>query len=115
MAWWLLSLLACSPDPGPDSSADTGDDCVSGAPSDHQGITMSYLCPGRFTMGSPSDEVGHREDERQHRVRLTRGFYLGVHEITRYQFEELMGYTPQTMDRIGDQDAVAFWVSGGDA
>jgi len=32
--------------------------------------------PGRFLMGSPPDEPGRFEDERQHRVTLTRAFDL---------------------------------------
>jgi formylglycine-generating enzyme len=85
---WLLFLLqACTPDPGPD----TGSGCVSGEIADHQGIEMALLCPGRFTMGSPEDEVGRGEDEIQREVTLTRGFWLGVHEVTRYEFEGLTG------------------------
>ncbi len=52
------------------------------------------ICPGTFTMGSPEDEVGRDSDEDQHGVELTRGFYIGVYEVTQGEFEGFMGYQP---------------------
>ena len=37
---------------------------------------MRWIPPGRFLMGSPDTEPGHRDDEVQHPVRLTQGFWL---------------------------------------
>lgn len=85
---FLLVLLACGPE------SDTGTSCRSGAVSDHQGIEMAFICPGRFTMGSPEDEVGHGEEEQQHEVTLTHGFYIGVNEVTREQFVHHLGFEP---------------------
>ena len=42
-------------------------------------------------MGSPPSEEGHKEDERQHRVTLTRGFYLGTYAVTQAQWKAVMG------------------------
>ena len=55
---------------------------------------MAFICPGRFTMGSPEDEVGHGEEEQQHEVTLTHGFYIGVNEVTREQFVHHLGFEP---------------------
>ena len=41
-------------------------------------------------MGSPTDEKGRLFDESQHKVVLSKGFYLGVHEVTRSQFAEFI-------------------------
>ncbi len=101
----LLLLLGCTP---AEDSGDTGLDCSSGATSDHFGIQMAYICPGRFTMGSPENEVGRGDDELEQRVRLTRGFHLGVHELTRYQFEEFTGHPPYPNDQVCEADCVAF-------
>ena len=78
-----------------------GTDCVDtdlalypGAVSDHEGISMAFLCPGSFDMGALANEEGYATDEAWHEVTLTRGFYFGVLEITQAQFEGFMGYQP---------------------
>jgi formylglycine-generating enzyme required for sulfatase activity len=42
-------------------------------------------------MGSPEGEKGRYENERQHWVTLTKGFYLGVHEVTQAEWKAVMG------------------------
>ncbi len=44
-------------------------------------------------MGSPSEELGRYECETQHEVTLTRSFYLGKYEVTREEYEALLGYS----------------------
>jgi formylglycine-generating enzyme required for sulfatase activity len=59
------------------------------------GMELVLLQAGEFRMGSPADEPGHQPDEILHRVRLTKRFYMGVHEVTRRQWAALMpGRTP---------------------
>ena len=60
------------------------------------GATMDlvYCPPGTFVMGSPASEEGHREDETQHQVTLTRGFWIGKYEVTQEQWESVMGSNP---------------------
>ncbi|MFH1465565.1 MAG: formylglycine-generating enzyme family protein [Pseudomonadota bacterium] len=110
-----LLLLGCPPGPGDSAARDTGLACSSGEVSDHQGLPMAYVCPGRFDMGSPEDEVGRGDDELLHRVRLTRGFYLGVHEVTRDEFEAVLGYPPCGSLIFCEQDCVANVVSYNEA
>jgi formylglycine-generating enzyme required for sulfatase activity len=47
---------------------------------------------GSFLMGSPLTEPAREENETQHKVTLTRSFYMGKYEVTQREFEGLMGY-----------------------
>ena len=61
------------------------------------GATMDFVWiePGTFAMGSPSSEPGRFDREGpQHEVTISRGFWLGQHEITQGQWEAVMGTTP---------------------
>jgi len=55
------------------------------------GMTLIYVHPGTFLMGSPIDEPGRQQDETQHPVRLTQGFHLGQTEVTQVQWQRVMG------------------------
>ena len=50
-----------------------------------------FVPAGEFTMGSPSSERDRDDDERQHRVRLTKPFYLAKYEVTQGQWRGLTG------------------------
>ena len=53
-------------------------------------MEMIFCPPGTFIMGSPTIEKGHHEDESQHQVTLTNGFYLSKYEVTQGQYETVM-------------------------
>ena len=53
-------------------------------------MEMVWCAPGSFEMGSPLDEVGRFENEVRHMVTLTKGFWLGKHEVTQRQWESVM-------------------------
>jgi formylglycine-generating enzyme required for sulfatase activity len=55
---------------------------------------MIYVAPGSFMMGSPSTEEGRFDDETQHHVTLTKGYWLGETEVTQAQWESVMGDNP---------------------
>ena len=57
-------------------------------------MTMIYVAPGSFMMGSPSTEEGRSGDETQHHVTLTKGYWLGETEVTQAQWESVMGDNP---------------------
>jgi formylglycine-generating enzyme required for sulfatase activity len=57
------------------------------------GLNMRWCPPGQFVMGSPEGEPGRDDDEHQHRVTLSRGFWLGETEVTQKQWETVMGGT----------------------
>ena len=56
------------------------------------GMRLVYVPPGEFTMGSAVDEAGRHEDEVQHHVTISRGFYLGVTEVTQAQWQRVMNF-----------------------
>ena len=78
-------------------------------------LDMLWCKPGTFLMGSPQDEEGRAEDETQHKVTLTQGFYLGKHEMTQEQWEKVMGTSPSTfpgptlpVEQVSWEDAIKF-------
>ena len=58
------------------------------------GMKLVLIRPGEFIMGSPVGEAQRFDDEIQHRVKLTRAFYLGATEVTQGQWKALMGRNP---------------------
>ena len=58
------------------------------------GMRFVYIPPGTFMMGSPLDDPGRRNDESQHRVTLSKGFYMQTTEVTQGQWESIMGARP---------------------
>src|SRR5580692_11296623 len=47
--------------------------------------------PRGFLMGSPASEAGRADDEAQHRVVLTRGFWLAETQMTHGQWQAVLG------------------------
>jgi formylglycine-generating enzyme len=82
------------------------------------GMKFAYIppCPEGFVMGSPEDESAHIPDEVQHRVRLSRGLFLGIYEVTQGQWKAVMrensGYLEGDenlpVDGVSWEDAVKF-------
>ena len=64
-------------------------------------IDMVWIEPGTFTMGSPDAEPGHQSDEKQHKVTLTKGFWLGKYEVTQSQWQTVMGNNPSNFKDAG--------------
>jgi formylglycine-generating enzyme required for sulfatase activity len=58
------------------------------------GMKLNLIPSGEFLMGSPESEAGRGDDERQHPVRITRPFYIGVYEVTQREYEAVMGVNP---------------------
>ncbi len=54
-------------------------------------LDMVWIEPGTFLMGSPENELGREDDETQHQVTLTSGYWLGKYEVTQAQYKAVMG------------------------
>lgn len=56
---------------------------------------LAWIPPGRFVMGSPTNEVGRATSEGpQTTVTLTRGFLMGRFEVRNFDYIQIMGATP---------------------
>ena len=64
-------------------------------------ISMCWIPPGDFLMGSSEYELGRREDETLHRVVLTRGFWMGKYPVTQSQWAEVMENRPSQFGHPG--------------
>jgi uncharacterized protein (TIGR02996 family) len=65
------------------------------------GMKFAWIPAGVFLMGSPPEEVGREDDETQHAVTLTRGFYLGIHAVTQAAWRAVMNSEPSRF--VGDE------------
>ena len=92
------------------------------------GMQFAWISPGSFLMGSPAEEQGRGDNEVQHRVTLTKGFYMGVYEVTRGQYAQFVkatGYRTQAEREGGanwmtprfeqSDDHPVVWISWNDA
>jgi formylglycine-generating enzyme required for sulfatase activity len=58
------------------------------------GMKFVWIPPGSFVMGSPKEEKLRGNDETQHKVTLTKGFYMGMYTVTQEEWKEIMGKNP---------------------
>jgi formylglycine-generating enzyme required for sulfatase activity len=66
------------------------------------GIQLTLIPAGGFIMGSPGEDGEAFDDETPaHEVRITRPFYLGVHEVTQAQYAAAMGNNPSWFSANG--------------
>ena len=79
-----LTVMAQEVKPGKVEVVDLGKDVK---------LEMVLVPAGKFKMGSPTTEVGY-EDKTQHKVTLTKTFYMGKYEVTQEQWFEIMGVNP---------------------
>jgi len=78
-------------------------------------LDFVWIEPGTFMMGSPEDELGRDDDEIQHQVTLTQGYWLGKYEVTQAQYEAIMGKNPSKfqgtdlpVEQVSWDDAMEF-------
>ena len=79
------------------------------------GMEFASIPAGKFLMGSPETEKERDQDETRHEVTLTRGFLMGIHEVTQAQYEQVMGQNPSNfkgatlpVETVSYDDAMAF-------
>jgi formylglycine-generating enzyme required for sulfatase activity len=80
------------------------------------GMKLTLIPAGEFLMGLPESDDDSRGDKKpQHRVRITKPFYLGVTEVTQEQYERVMGENPSKrrdpqhpVAEVSWKDAMAF-------
>lgn len=76
------------------------------------GMKMRLIPAGEFTMGSPEPEEQRFKNETQHKVRITKAFYLGKYEVTQAEFRKVMGRNSSYFsDTEGEKKKLANLVS----
>ena len=79
-------------------------------------LTMIWVKPGTFMMGSPGSEklpsgtfkIPSVLTETQHQVTLTKGFYLGKYELTQAQWKKVMGNNPSKWKKVMGNNPSSF-------
>jgi len=121
-----LQLQGCAPAtnplpvPGTTAATNPGPKLVDqGAPLKEYvnslGMKFAWIPPGNFLMGSPVGEKGRDDDEVQHRVTLTKGFWLGVYPVNQAELQAVMKNNPshfkgdnRPVEQVSWQDCQAF-------
>jgi formylglycine-generating enzyme required for sulfatase activity len=75
------------------------------------GMRLRYVPGGTYWIGSPEGEEGRTEDEVQHPVTISRGFWLGETPVTQGQWRYLVSANPSYF-KAGDDhpvEQVSWW------
>ncbi len=67
------------------------------------GMEFVWIPSGVFMMGSSIDESGRGDDERQHPVTLTKGFFMQITEVTQGQWKAIMAHNPSSFKNCGNE------------
>ena len=65
------------------------------------GMKFVLIPAGEFLMGSPETDTMRGEDETRHKVRITKPFYMGIHEVTQEQYKAVTGQNPSYKKQKG--------------
>jgi formylglycine-generating enzyme required for sulfatase activity len=65
------------------------------------GMRFVLIPAGSFIMGSPESEEGRQWNEIQHKVTISKSFYMGETEVTQGQWEKLVGFNPSSFSDMG--------------
>ena len=92
---WTATLVP--PDGGP-----SGEPAVGATWTNALGMEFVGVPAGKFVMGSPEDEeYRHEREGPQREVTLSRGFWMGKHEVTQGEWEAVMGSNPSRFTACG--------------
>ena len=116
LGWWMLSA-------GMAHAQDTSKLATSAS----TGMKMTLIPAGTFLMGSSDADVqGYfkadssfkylkadssfkaeyaKDEQPQHLVRISQPFYMGVHEVTQGEYEQVMGTNPSSFSKTGERSS----------
>ena len=80
------------------------------------GMKFVLIPAGSFIMGSPDSEKGRQKDEKQHKVIISKSFYMSETEVTQGQWDRLVFPNPSSfklgnyypVDTVSWDDAIEF-------
>jgi sulfatase modifying factor 1 len=80
-------------------------------------MKLKLIPAGTFTMGSPEGEEGRRDNETQHKVTITKAFYMQTTEVTQGQWMAVMGTEPWKGENFVQEGPgyAASWLNWDDA
>lgn len=73
---------------------------------DAKPLTLVWVTPGQFLMGSPPDEAGRSDSEGQFVATISRGYWLGCYPVTQAQWMAVMGENPSHFHDAGPDHPV---------
>jgi len=65
------------------------------------GMKFILIENGSFLMGSPESEMGRTWYEKQHRVIISKSFFIGETEVTQGQWKKLVSFNPSSFKKCG--------------
>lgn len=75
-------------------------------------MTFCYIPPGTFTMGSQKSDPDRAADETPaHEVKITKGFWLGKHEVSQAQWKAVMETNPLAERHASEETHPVTYVS----
>ena len=79
------------------------------------GMQLVLIPAGEFSMGDTASHSGFDDERPQHRVTITKPFYMGAHEVTQKEYAAVMGNNPsffkgddRPVESVSWNDAVEF-------
>jgi len=72
------------------------------------GMAFVLIPPGEFLMGASPDEKAGSDELPRHPVRITRPFYMSIHEVTQQQYERVTGKNPSRFSQVPGKDTGGF-------
>lgn len=68
------------------------------------GMRFAYIPAGSFQMGSSENEPSRDQDEILHRVTLSHGFFMGIYEVSQYEWDQVMGKNYKPVQGVHPND-----------
>jgi formylglycine-generating enzyme required for sulfatase activity len=98
------------------SSGEVSDNSISGKVFDNSiGMKLVLIPAGEFMMGTPPTEDIREVGHPQHRVKISKSFYMGIYEVTQTQYQAVMGANPSyfkgddlPVEQVSRNDAIEF-------
>jgi sulfatase modifying factor 1 len=90
----LLITVGCDDSTNTEQAAEQPTEQAAKSITNTIGMKLNLIPAGTFTMGSPETEEGHSDDENQHKVTISKAFYMQTTVVTQGQWTAVMGTEP---------------------
>jgi sulfatase modifying factor 1 len=90
----LLTTVGCDDSTNTEQAAEQPTEQAAKSITNTIGMHLQLIPAGTFTMGSPEGEVARQDDENQHKVTISKPFYMQTTEVTQGQWKAVMATEP---------------------